>query len=517
MSDVPHPYDPDWPEVYLILTTKCAGCHNATSKPSDLSTYEALMAAKTNAGKVVAPGDAEESLLYQFTVWNARNEDDSDLPRRPEMPHDELQWLTAGQQEAISRWIERGALEYQLPKQCKPYPLNELDFPSAKQCASCHPRQYEQWSRSMHAYAQHSPVFEAFNLTLIERTGGTIGTFCTRCHTNVGTALGENGSRRNVHRSRLAMEGMTCVACHRQNRAQYKANARVHLVPGKLLDQCMFGPFDDPVGGDDVGTHPSVGRAYLKTSQFCGECHDVTNPQGVRLEEAFSEWQNSPAAAERITCQQCHMGPIAGVPVPEDERPLGRAARVLGVDPERIPLRRLTDHTFAGPDYSLLPDTEFPYKLDWMYECDYRDEANLTPHQRRTLEELRRRNRAQLRAADEKRYELLRALRDSISSFRSRPAPANCCVFAPTSRACSAATASPPASPPSGRPGSRSLCAIRPDASCSSRATSMKTATFGTITATPCSPAPCRVIAICSTSRTSSSRWLTRGPNARSC
>ena len=39
----------------------------------------------------------------------------------------------------------------------------------------------KQWSRSMHAYAQHSPIFEAFNLTLIERTGGTIGTFCTRC------------------------------------------------------------------------------------------------------------------------------------------------------------------------------------------------------------------------------------------------------------------------------------------------------------------------------------------------
>lgn len=420
MSPGPHPYDPDWPEIYLILATKCGGCHNATSKHSDYSTYERLMAAETNEGKVVVPGDIDESLLYQFTCWNAKFEEDSYLPRRPEMPHDELEWLTDGQQEAIIRWIERGALEYKLPDHCKPYPLNELDFPSAKQCAACHPKQYEEWSRSMHAYAQQSPVFEAFNLTLIERTGGTIGTFCTRCHTNIGTALGENGSRRNVHRSRLSLESVTCVTCHRQNRAQYKSNSRIFMKPGKLLDQCMFGPFGDPVGGEEIGTHPSAGRPYIKTSQFCGECHDVTNPQGIRLEEAFSEWQNSPSAKEQITCQQCHMGPVAGVAIPDNQRPLGRAARVPGVDPKTIPLRHLTDHTFAGPDYSLLPDTEFPYKLDWMYECDYRDEENLTPHQLRTLDELRRRNRAQLAAADNKRYELLQnAARLSLSAPRT--------------------------------------------------------------------------------------------------
>jgi len=127
----------------------------------------------------------------------------------------------------------------------------------------------------------------------------------------------------------------------------------------------------------------------------------------VRLEEAFSEWQNSPAAKAGITCQQCHMGPVQGVPIPDHQRPLGRAADVPGVNAEKLPLRHLTDHTFAGPDYSLLPDTEFPYKLDWMYETDYRDAKRLTPHQQRTLTELRRKNRASLLKADAKRYELL--------------------------------------------------------------------------------------------------------------
>jgi len=80
---------------------------------------------------------------------------------------------------------------------------------------------------------------------------------------------------------------------------------------------------------------------------------------------------------------------------------------VPGIDPEKIPLRPLSDHTFAGPDYSLLPDTEFPHKLDWMYETDYRRTERLTLHQKTTLEQLRRKNRKQLRIAREKRYELL--------------------------------------------------------------------------------------------------------------
>jgi hypothetical protein len=170
----------------------------------------------------------------------------------------------------------------------------------------------------------------------------------------------------------------------------------------------MYGPFDHAVTGPESGTHPSRGRPYIKTSQFCGECHDVTSPEGVRLEEAFSEWQNSPAAADGITCQHCHMGPVQGIPIPDHDRPVGRAATVPGMDPNLLPLRHLTDHTFAGPDYSLLPDTEFPSKLDWMYEVDYRDFDCLTPYQQRTLRDLRRSNRRQLRIADVKRYELLR-------------------------------------------------------------------------------------------------------------
>jgi hypothetical protein len=408
VAAVEHPFDPDWPDVHRILAGKCSGCHRAGGDRENFMGYEALLEAGHELEMpAVVPGEPEESWLYLQVRWNAAAELDSKLPDTPEMPPDRNEWLTAAQQELIRRWIAHGAHRYRLPKGCRQRPLMEMDFPSAKQCSACHPKQYEEWSRSMHAYAQHSPIFEAFNLTLIERTSGTIGTFCTRCHTNIGTALGENGSRRNVHRSRIAMEGVTCVTCHRRKDGRYKASGRVAVAPGELLEGCIYGPFDGAVS-EDVGSHTSAHLPYLRSAQFCGECHDVFAPTGLRLEEAFSEWQNSPAAAKRITCQHCHMGPVQGVPVPGCERPLGRAAVVPGVDPEKIPLRHLSDHTFAGPDYSLLPDTEFPYKLDWMYEKDYRNPARLTPHEQGALTALRRKNRRQLEKYDAKRYELLR-------------------------------------------------------------------------------------------------------------
>ncbi|MBM82250.1 MAG: hypothetical protein CMJ78_16920 [Planctomycetaceae bacterium] len=401
-----HPYDPDWAVVYLTLTTKCNGCHREGGKPTDLTSYEAVMAAKTRKGqRLVVPGKPEESLLYHQVVWDV-TEKDEDLPLEPLMPPEFDEWLTGQQLAAMKRWIKNGALEYKLPNTCSPKKATVLDFPSAKSCKACHPRQYQQWSRSMHAYAQHSPVVEAFNQTLQERTGGSIGTFCVRCHTPIGIALGEKATERNVHRSRIAMEGITCAVCHRIKRPYYKANMRMAIQPGKLIDACLYGPFDDPVA-DGMKAHVAKGLPHFRSAAFCGTCHDVTNPEGVRLEEAFSEWQNSPAAKQGVTCQHCHMGPVQGVPYRVDQRPMGRAAEVPGVDPKHLPIRHLSDHTFAGPDYSMLPDTEFPHKLDWMYEVDYRDTSKLTSYQKESLTDLRKRNRLQLMIADKKRYELL--------------------------------------------------------------------------------------------------------------
>ena len=39
----------------------------------------------------------------------------------------------------------------------------ESQYPSATTCATCHPKHFEEWSKSQHAYAQLSPVYLSFS------------------------------------------------------------------------------------------------------------------------------------------------------------------------------------------------------------------------------------------------------------------------------------------------------------------------------------------------------------------
>ena len=119
--------------------------------------------------------------------------------------------------------------------------------------------------------------------------------------------------------------------------------------------------------GKVVTNHEESGRkvhrevkqfASISSPAFCGTCHDVTLFNGFRLEEAFSEYRTSPAAARGVTCQDCHMGKVQGVVSGYD---FGPAAVVGGVPTKP---RKLANHFFAGPDYSLLPPSIFPHNSE---------------------------------------------------------------------------------------------------------------------------------------------------------
>ena len=99
-------------------------------------------------------------------------------------------------------------------------------FPSAKECAACHPQHYREWSVSPHAYAQLSPVFNAMSNKLNALTAGTLGDFCIRCHTPVGMALSEPISGTNLDRHPASREGVTCITCDRINQTWGKGSGR---------------------------------------------------------------------------------------------------------------------------------------------------------------------------------------------------------------------------------------------------------------------------------------------------
>ena len=251
----------------------------------------------------------------------------------------------------------------------------ESRYPSATTCGTCHPRHFEEWSVSQHSYAQLSPAYMALQNFINAQISGTQGDFCIRCHNQVGMAQGESTQISNLERHPTSREGITCVVCHRVDKAYNKASGRIAVVEGDLL-QPVYGPAGNAelkrvlenrdqyrvvTEADKPGRkiHGDVVKfAPISSSTFCGTCHDVTLLNGFRLEEAFSEARASPAAAKGITCQDCHMGKVQGVPSGYAEGP----AAVVGGVPTKP--RKLTSHIMAGPDYSLVHPGIFPHNAE---------------------------------------------------------------------------------------------------------------------------------------------------------
>ena len=199
-----------------------------------------------------------------------------------------------------------------------------------------------------------------------------MGDFCLRCHSQVGANLNEPPSISNLKRHPTSREGITCVVCHRINLPYNKTSGRLALVEGDLL-QPVFGPkgneelarvLKNPDEYRVVTDPDKPGRKIhtkvrqftpISSSTFCGSCHDVTLFNGFRLEEAFSEYRTSPAAAKGITCQDCHMGKVQGIPSGYEQGP----AAVIGGVPTKS--RKITNHIFAGPDYSVIHPGIFPH------------------------------------------------------------------------------------------------------------------------------------------------------------
>jgi hypothetical protein len=251
----------------------------------------------------------------------------------------------------------------------------ESRYPSANTCATCHPKQYEQWSVSQHAYAQLSPIYMAMQTTINMKTSATNGDFCIRCHNPVGMNIGESLYVSNLERNPTSREGITCVACHRVSRNYGKISGRFALEEGDV-----FSPVYGPKGGDELRrvlntpeeysvsqSRDDPGRSIhtqakpffaLTKPGFCGTCHDVTLFNGFKLEEAFAEYKQSPAAKRGETCQDCHMGKVQGVASGYDYGP----AAIVGDVPTRN--RKLTNHMFAGPDYSIIHPGLFPHNVE---------------------------------------------------------------------------------------------------------------------------------------------------------
>ena len=246
-------------------------------------------------------------------------------------------------------------------------------YPTAAQCGQCHKQIYEEWSSSQHAYASISPMFHAFEQKFQELTQGTVGTFCVRCHQQVGTQLGENRETPLWARSQISHEGVTCITCHRVKEQYGKVNGERRVEPGKIFDP-VYGSGEQSVikdilanketysvktSKDGRGTDIHNGmmtNPQLTKSEFCVSCHQVAVNLGIKLEIVWDQYRDSPARKAGVTCQDCHMGKVAGKPEGYSTAP----SAVVG-GKEINPGRKHANHRFIGPGYSIAHPGIFPH------------------------------------------------------------------------------------------------------------------------------------------------------------
>jgi len=204
-------------------------------------------------------------------------------------------------------------------------------------CSSCHPKAFEQWSSSMHAYASDDPLFRAMNARG-QRAAG-VGSFCVKCHAPVAVALDHTTDGLNLDELPAKERGITCYFCH-----NVVAVRGTHDNPLVLAgDAVMRGEIRDPVESQAHGAVYSEfhDRDRLESAQLCGSCHDIVNGHGTSIERTFDEWQKTVFATPEIgtTCGQCHMDQSKNL------EPVAVAPGVFS--------RRSHDHRFPAVDQAL--------------------------------------------------------------------------------------------------------------------------------------------------------------------
>lgn len=152
-------------------------------------------------------------------------------------------------------------------------PVDGLVHTSAQVCAACHPVVVDQWTHSGHAGSPSAAMREA--------AVGEPG--CLGCH----LPLASQSEPGPAFDATLAIEGVTCAACHIREGA---------VVTG------------DPAAATRDATHGLVYSDALSRSEGCAACHQLTWPGASEpLYDTYGEWKRSGFADLSISCLDCHL------------------------------------------------------------------------------------------------------------------------------------------------------------------------------------------------------------------
>lgn len=210
---------------------------------------------------------------------------------------------------------------------------------SAQTCSQCHNSSSDtrpitisrKWGGSMMSQSARDPIFfAALAVTNKYRPGD--GEFCIRCHSPMGWLAGHSEDFTGRALAGTDFDGIQCDYCHRSVDPLNPDSTVPYFalpVPGYGNGMHAVQKFTTPKRGpyDSVAApHPTRYDHFQQSSELCGVCHDVSNPEYAQdrltqppheygpLERTYSEWLMSWYATrgDSGTCQSCHMQDTSG-------------------------------------------------------------------------------------------------------------------------------------------------------------------------------------------------------------
>ncbi len=201
-------------------------------------------------------------------------------------------------------------------------------------CLPCHRTQVREWAGSTTAQALRDPIFNAMLSITSKHTmplGLDVGDHCLRCHAPSSWIAGRSHSMSIDGLRGSDLDGVHCDFCHRlvDPLSPGPHTIVADSVSGYGNGMYAIQKFSTPLRGSRGVAHPcepTAADSFYKSSEYCGVCHDESNPylsmdadrtapyRQIPLERTFSEWKLSWFATrgEAGTCQSCHMARYQG-------------------------------------------------------------------------------------------------------------------------------------------------------------------------------------------------------------
>ncbi|MDH5712190.1 MAG: cytochrome c family protein, partial [Gammaproteobacteria bacterium] len=186
-------------------------------------------------------------------------------------------------------------IEVQMPG-TQPGEAGNLESPD--KCDNCHQAASPEvniahdWRGSMMSHAGRDPIFWA-TVAIAEQDFDGAGDLCIRCHTMGGWLAGRSTpTDGSALTAADAAEGVSCDTCHKMTNPDNSEHAGVQTAPFVANDggtpvEGHYGNAQLSISGaaaklgpyaDAVPKHQWEQSLFHRSVDFCGSCHDVSNP-----------------------------------------------------------------------------------------------------------------------------------------------------------------------------------------------------------------------------------------------